>query len=67
MVTMPTSTSKEKVPLVAASSEAKDKPSSSGSLASEAMSGEKKPESATLPLVTSTTGEECSTTVQKSV
>lgn len=67
MVTVPTSTAKEKVPLVAANSEANEKPSSSGGMVSEAATGEEKPESATQPLVTSTKEEECNTTVQESV
>lgn len=54
-VTVPTTIVKEKVPLVATNSEAKEKRSSSGSISREAVNGEEKPESATQPLVTSTT------------
>lgn len=68
MVTVPTSTVKEKVPLAAANSEGKEDPSSSGNMASEAVTGEGKPESVTQPLVTSTAEETCNTpTIQESV
>lgn len=66
VVTVPTSTVKEKVPLVVTNSEGKEKPSSSGNIASEAVTGEEKPESVTQPLVTSTTEEKCNTTIQES-
>ncbi|KAF4080435.1 hypothetical protein AMELA_G00171240 [Ameiurus melas] len=67
VVTVPTTTVKEKVPLVATNSEAKEKRSSSGSISTEAMNGEEKPESATQPLVTSTTDETFNTTMQESI
>ncbi|XP_036423148.1 solute carrier family 2, facilitated glucose transporter member 3a [Colossoma macropomum] len=62
-----TSPVKEKVPLVAANSGAEEKPSSSVKAASEAAKGEEKPESATEPLVKSTTEEKSNSTVQESV
>ncbi|XP_017574027.1 solute carrier family 2, facilitated glucose transporter member 3a [Pygocentrus nattereri] len=62
-----TSPVKEKVPLVAANSGAEEKPSSSVKATSEATKGEEKPESATEPLVKSTTEEKSNSTVQESV
>ncbi|XP_053494217.1 solute carrier family 2, facilitated glucose transporter member 3a isoform X2 [Ictalurus furcatus] len=67
VVTVPTTIVKEKVPLVATNSEAKEKRSSSGSISREAVNGEGKPESATQPLVTSTTDETFNTTMQESI
>lgn len=64
VVTVRTPTAKEKVPLVAAKSEEKEKLSFSGGTASEAETGKEKPESASKPLVTSTTE---ATTIQESV
>ncbi|KAK3508370.1 hypothetical protein QTP70_025781, partial [Hemibagrus guttatus] len=66
VVTVPSSMVKEKVPLVPANTEAKEMPSSSGNAASEGVTGEEKPESATQPLVTATT-EDKSTNLQERV
>lgn len=67
VVTVPSLSSKEKVPLVAANSEAMEKPSSSGNMASEAVRSEEKPESAAQPLVASITEEESDATIQERV
>ncbi|KAI4901279.1 hypothetical protein NFI96_022181, partial [Prochilodus magdalenae] len=62
-----TSPVKEKVPLVAANSGTEEKPSSSLKATSEATKGEEKSESATEPLVKSTTEETANSTIQASV